>query len=365
MEDMRVPARTDSHRLLAHILRCPDCSGSLDPSLRCAGCGRSFLPDPDGIVDALPGSMERSSANREALQAAIERAAPQAHDDGVVRYEQAFHDEQAAYYDELFADPLPMRSYYRRLVTVDIYRLVRRTPFVVDLCCGTGKSSAPLLARGVTVIGMDVSRAMLRKYRDKFPSSDNPVLIHADASRPPLQPRSCGALMMVGGLHHIPDRGGSLRACSEGLADDGVLILHEPLKTGRRSNAERLLDNVYALLQPARVWSAVRRRLAVSPRPDRALEGDEAHALDFTPFEQPFTSPDELLREVPPGMRVIVLRSQAELSFRPFPPALQSWLGRPVAACIVRIDTWRAEAARRKYTGDVLFAVLRKQPTGG
>lgn len=39
----------------------------------------------------------------------------------------------------------------------------------MDLACGTGNSTAPLLARGYSVIGCDVSAAMVETARRKFP----------------------------------------------------------------------------------------------------------------------------------------------------------------------------------------------------
>jgi SAM-dependent methyltransferase len=329
--------------------------------LRCKGCTRSFVPDVDGIIDALPSQLERPALDKDKLRQAIETGTVQAHDESVVLYERAFHDQQAAYYDKMFGDPLPLRLYYRRLVAVEIFRLVRSCPFVIDLCCGTGKSSAPLIGRGLTVIGIDVSREMLRGYRAKFPSPLNPILIHADASRPPLQPGSCRALMMVGGLHHIPDRAASLRACCESLTEEGMLILHEPLKTGRKSRTGLLLDNLYAALEPSRVWFAVARRVGIAGnRPPRADQPSEEQRLEFTPFERPFTSPTELIDEVPSSMRSVVLRSQGDLSFRTFPRALQSWVGHPLAAFIVRVDDWIAKGRGIHASGDALFAVLRK-----
>ena len=127
---------------------------------------------------------------------------------------------------------------------------------MVDLCCGTGKGPPPLVERGLTVVGIDVSREMLRVYRRKCRDSGNPILIHADASRPPLRQDSCLALSMIGGLHHIPDRIGSLEFCCAALSQGGLLILHEPLKTGRHSRLARLLEKRVRATDPARVWAA-------------------------------------------------------------------------------------------------------------
>jgi SAM-dependent methyltransferase len=348
----------DVAKLLADVLECPDCAAALDPTLTCVACRRSFMPEDDGIVNALPRAMQRADSSKEQLQQAIGDDDANAHEAKVVLYEQAFHDEQAAYYDRLFGDPLPLRSYYRHLVGHQIYGYVRGARFVVDLCCGTGKSSGPLLGRGMTVIGMDVSREMLRIYQRKYAGASQPILVHADASHPPLRPGSCRAVSMIGGLHHLPDREGSLRSCCAALADGGVLILHEPLKTGTVSRLAALLENLYVFTDPPRVWKAIRRRLGSgnAARPEtRESEGPP----DFTPYERPFTSSDELLGEMPLGMRPLVLRSQGALSFRQFGPALQSAIGRPVAAFVVHLDEWLSR--RGDAAGDEIFEVFRKE----
>ena len=144
--------------LAARILCCPDCVSSLDDRLHCLACGRSCALGEDGIISALPASMDPNPKGREQIQSVIETTGPGEHGERVVQYEQAFHDEQAAYYDRLFADPLPLLAYYKRLISHQIYSHVKRRPFVVDLCCGTGKSSLPLIEKGIFVVAVDVSR---------------------------------------------------------------------------------------------------------------------------------------------------------------------------------------------------------------
>src|SRR5947209_4657044 len=39
----------------------------------------------------------------------------------------------------------------------------------LDLACGTGKSTTPLVARGYTVQGCDISEGMIRQAREKLP----------------------------------------------------------------------------------------------------------------------------------------------------------------------------------------------------
>jgi SAM-dependent methyltransferase len=357
---VRQESTATRNQLIARILRCADCGGSLGADLLCTGCGRSFVPAEDGIISALPSGLQREGVNKEALQSLIDAGAPDERDEGVVLYEQAFHDEQAPHYDSMFGDPLPLRSYYRHLVGVQIYDYLREMPFIVDLCCGTGKSSAPLIERGMIVVGMDVSREMLRIYRKKCADQVNPILIHADASRPPLHRGSCPALSMIGGLHHIPDRAGSLQSCCDALSGGGLLILHEPLKTGRKSRIARPLENLYAITDPVRMWAAMRRRIGL--KGGSVPDAGAAIPPDFTPYERPFTSTQELIAAMPGQMQMLTLRSQGVLSFREFAPYLQSRLGQPLAVLIVRLDEWLSRNSR-SLSGDALFGVFRKKPS--
>jgi ubiquinone/menaquinone biosynthesis C-methylase UbiE len=345
-------------RLIARILQCPDCAGALQEDLRCGGCGRSFAPADDGIISALPTGMVQPATDSKQLETIISAQGPGEHGQTVVLYEQAFHDQQAPDYDKLFADPLPMRHYYRRLVREQIFEYVRDVPFVVDLCCGTGKSSIPLVERGMTVVGMDVSREMLRIYRSKCRGPRSPILVQADASRPPLRRNSCAALSMIGGLHHIPDQAGSLESCCNALSEGGLLILHEPLKTGQRSKAARLLENLYAITDPVRVWSAIGRRMGLR----RAGSNEQpVIAPDFTPYERPFRSSDELIEVMPDQMKAVTIRGQGALSFREFAPLLQRSVGLPLAAAVVRLDEWLSRRSSANWSGDALFAVFQKQ----
>jgi SAM-dependent methyltransferase len=345
------------NELLSRVLRCPDCGRAVSSQLICQGCGRSFAPDADGIISAMPSAMAHPAIDKDQLQGVIDAAGPGQHGETVVLYEQAFHDEQAPHYDGLFADPLPLRAYYQNLVQNQIYGYLKDVPFTVDLCCGTGKSSAPLADKGLVVIGIDVSREMLRVYRRKHPGA-NPILIHADASRPPLQRDSCRALSMIGGLHHIPDREGSLQSCCDALADGGVLILHEPLKSGQTSRLSKALENIYALADLPRVWGAIRRRLGLGARHTAAVKEE---IPDFTPYERPFTSMGELTSAMPREMQPVTLRSQGALSFREFPRYLQTAIGRPIAWSIVRLDQWLVTPS--SSAGDAVFAVFQKRQT--
>ncbi len=350
-------------KLAARILCCPDCGSGVDQALQCVACGRSCAADDDGILNCLPASMSGLPKDRAGIRQTIESSGPGERGALVVQYEQAFHDEQALYYDKLFADPQPLLTYYQRLVSRQIYSYVKGREFVADLCCGTGKSSLPLLQKGLVVAAIDVSREMLRVYRSKCMKQGcrDVLFIHADASRPPLAAHSCPAIMMIGGLHHIRDQKGSVAHCLRALAQDGVLIFHEPIQTGTASRTARILDNLYAVTDPGRIWRAVKRRLGIAAAPPK--QPASGGLCEFTPYEQPFHSADELLALLPGSAEVVALRSQGVISFHQFAPPVQRtpWLAKPLAAAVVQIDDWLSGDARRIRSGDALFAACRKR----
>jgi SAM-dependent methyltransferase len=350
----------DKTKLLAELIYCPDCVSALDERLRCISCGRSFAPDSDGIVSAMPRSMMVGQRKKEEIESAIGVEGVGDRGSNVVLYEEAFHDEQAHYYDELFADPLPLAAYYKHLVQDQIYSEVRDRRVLIDLCCGTGKSSLPLIENGVPVVGIDVSREMLRAYKRKCDHKGlaDVLLIHGDASNPPLRSQSCGAIAMIGGLHHIRDQAGSIASCVQALAPNGLLILHEPLKSGKTHPASVFLENLYAVLDLRRLWRAVRRRLGFQPHAAPAITGSQ-EMLDFTPFEMPFSSPSDLTALLPGNVQVVTMRSQGCLCFREFPSTFQNWIGRLLAPIVVHIDD-ALSAKNKDWSGDAIFAVMRK-----
>src|SRR5712692_6876785 len=124
----------DKIALAARILCCPDCEADLGGNMVCPVCSRSLTPGGDGIISALPASMEADEQSKDQLRMAIDAAGREEHAGKIVLYERAFHDEQAPYYDTLFADPLPLGKYYEWLVRRQIYSYVPHQPFVVDLC---------------------------------------------------------------------------------------------------------------------------------------------------------------------------------------------------------------------------------------
>ena len=109
--------------------------------------------------------------------------------------------------------------------------------------------------------------------------------------------------------------------CCSALASDGLLVLHEPLSHDSSHWLATLLTNTYALCTPARVLRALGRRIGVhTPEPYKGNDRPE-----YTPYERPFASAQELLDMLPASMSMRELRSQMVLSGRDLPRHVRAW----------------------------------------
>jgi ubiquinone/menaquinone biosynthesis C-methylase UbiE/uncharacterized protein YbaR (Trm112 family) len=333
---------------LVDVLICPDCRHQLRPNeehgfhLSCALCGRRFEEVHDRLIDMLPATIKEHSLEKEELRRIIDSSSPAERSRYIAIYEAAFHDQQAGSYDDLFTDPYPLHSYYTKLIEHQVYDHVRDAPFIVDLCCGTGKSSIPLIARGKFVIGIDISLEMLKAFAAKCLAKHytNFLLLRADASMPPIKEGSCKAITVIGGLHHIPEADRCISNLERVLASDGTIVLHEPLASGVRSRLSALLENSFALLDVPRVVEALQRRL-LNQTAQRITKNDEE--VIFTPYEKPFSSPEEVVSLFSAGANIVVLRPQGLLSFHPLPSYLGKGVSSLLSSMIVAVDNWLAK----------------------
>jgi ubiquinone/menaquinone biosynthesis C-methylase UbiE len=101
---------------------------------------------------------------------------------------------------------------------------------ILDLCCGTGLSTAALRSvyPEAELTGMDASAGMLAQARDK-PGLEGVEWLQGDA----MDPRAAGAvgpydgILMAYGIRNVPDPDLCLHRVGALLADGGVLCLHE------------------------------------------------------------------------------------------------------------------------------------------
>lgn len=90
---------------------------------------------------------------------------------------------------------------------------------VLDVGCGTGLASAPLLAGGFAATGVDLSESMLDKARDRMPDAR---WIAGDAAALPFAPRTFDVAISAQTFHWL-DRARALAEMARVLVPGGVV----------------------------------------------------------------------------------------------------------------------------------------------
>ncbi len=140
---------------------------------------------------------------------------------------EASFDRVAAHYDLLCR----LNRGYRTHLRWSAERLgLEPRSRILDLCCGTGLSTAALVATypEAEIVGLDMSRGMLAHARSQ-PELSRVTLIVGNA----MDPAAAGAhgpfdgILMAYGLRNVPDPDPCLRRLHDLLAPGGVLCVHE------------------------------------------------------------------------------------------------------------------------------------------
>jgi ubiquinone/menaquinone biosynthesis C-methylase UbiE len=97
---------------------------------------------------------------------------------------------------------------------------------LLDLGCGPGAMTLPLLERGRRVVAYDLAPAMVREARRLAAraASENAAFCVGDASRLPFADASFAAIMCTGVLEYVPDAAAALREARRVLAPGGQLV---------------------------------------------------------------------------------------------------------------------------------------------
>ncbi|MDD5086016.1 MAG: methyltransferase domain-containing protein [Candidatus Omnitrophica bacterium] len=153
------------------------------------------------------------------------------------------YNKDAFVYDHLVAGSI----FWRASDWNTIYRwldFISKGALVLDLGCGTGRCSIPLAASGKTVIGVDISKEMLKKAicksKDSVPAN-MPEYIMADAENLPFKEAIFDAIIGFGILHHVSSPERAMKQVSRVLKNDGKFYALENNKSRFRFLFEVLM----------------------------------------------------------------------------------------------------------------------------
>jgi SAM-dependent methyltransferase len=143
-------------------------------------------------------------------------------------------DRAAAYYDATRTLPADTMD---RLTAMLAAELGGRQP-CLEVGVGTGRIALPLHRSGITLAGIDISGAMLRRVAVNAGGHSPFPLVQADATRLPAAPATFGSVLAVNVLHLIPRWRLAVDEAVRVLRPAGILIASFPGE-GRASRRPR------------------------------------------------------------------------------------------------------------------------------
>lgn len=137
-----------------------------------------------------------------------------AYDDGI---EEALNKYWGEQYSKLYE--------YGPMGCVEDYLSTVEPEIGLDLACGRGWHTNRLLREEASkVVGIDISSRQLQSARQNV---DDALFIQADAENIPLPDNYVDVVLVVAGLHHLPNLKGSIDEICRILKEDGALIFAE------------------------------------------------------------------------------------------------------------------------------------------
>jgi len=106
--------------------------------------------------------------------------------------------------------------------TVDQWAAIRGKPRLADIGCGTGWYLGELQARCASVVGLDISPAMLAQARARLP---NVELLHADIRDLPLRDGSFDIVLSTRVLSHLADVALAVSELARVVSKGGLVVL--------------------------------------------------------------------------------------------------------------------------------------------
>ena len=144
-------------------------------------------------------------------------------------------DRAAEFYDRTRKYPPEISAQ----IADSVVRLVPTQARLLEVGIGTGRIAKPLMARGLIVAGVDLSRPMMEKLVATMPpGSPAPLIAQANAAYLPLKERVFEAVLAVHVFHLIAEWRQALEEIQRVLRPGGILLAghdgHEPDSPHRR-----------------------------------------------------------------------------------------------------------------------------------
>jgi len=124
------------------------------------------------------------------------------------------------YYDRTRALPEPMMASLIAMLVAEL----PREGLCLEIGVGTGRFALPLAGAGVSMVGVDISREMLRRLVDKAGPS-TPAIAVADATHLPFDSDTFAAGIAAHVLHLVPDWTVAVSELLRVVRPDGVILV--------------------------------------------------------------------------------------------------------------------------------------------
>lgn len=161
-----------------------------------------------------------------------------------------FDEEAAGYYRRNYETPRSRHAYNlhtRRLICLSLVEPHHKT--ILDLGCGPGAMSLPLLRAGREVYGIDLSKEMVAQAVELARETPSPYSFSVgDATELPYQDGFFDLVISTGVLEYIPNPRLALSEVTRVLKPGGALVMTVPTK----QQAERCAGRALRLLRGLR-----------------------------------------------------------------------------------------------------------------
>jgi SAM-dependent methyltransferase len=117
---------------------------------------------------------------------------------------------------------------------------------VLEVGVGTGRMALPLVARGIRMVGLDLSPSMLARLRENAGGRTPFPLVIADATRLPFADRGVGSVLAVHVLHLIPDWRAAVAEFARVVRPSGSVVID--VGSPPSAESQEITDRLEALL---------------------------------------------------------------------------------------------------------------------